>query len=155
MIHSTRRGNRQANDGACNGRGYRPFLAFLVPLVAVLGIVWAGEGRKNLRETFTFIAAALQASIVLSMVPAVLGGLVSSTMSGKSSRTLSSLASGWTRASFRLRRVHSGIATTTYAIGYMRGLYEHAQTRFYRFSQYPFRQRWYRVFSQLADHLFL
>ena len=46
----------------------RPFLAFLVPLVAVLGIVWAGEGRKNLRETFTFIAAALQASIVLSML---------------------------------------------------------------------------------------
>ena len=47
----------------------RPFLAFLIPLVGVIGIVWAGEGRKNLRETFTFIAAIAQASVVLSMVP--------------------------------------------------------------------------------------
>ena len=30
----------------------RPFLAFLVPLVAVIGIVRAGEDRRNLRETF-------------------------------------------------------------------------------------------------------
>ena len=112
----------------------RPFLAFLVPLVAVLGIVWAGEGRKNLRETFTFIAAALQASIVLSMVPAVLGGTCFEY----------NIWQVFTNVPLLLRVDGPGllfacvasilwIATTMYAIGYMRGLHEHAQTRFYSF----------------------
>lgn len=112
----------------------RPFLAFLVPLVAVLGIVWAGEGRKNLRETFTFIAAALQASIVLSMVPAVLGGTCFEY----------NVWQVFTNVPLLLRVDGPGllfacvasilwIATTMYAIGYMRGLHEHAQTRFYSF----------------------
>ena len=121
----------------------RPFLAFLVPLVAVLGIVWAGEGRKNLRETFTFIAAALQASIVLSMVPAVLGGTCFEY----------NIWQVFTSVPLLLRVDGPGllfacvasilwIATTMYAIGYMRGLHEHARPGSTRFSQYPFRQRW-------------
>ena len=32
----------------------RPLIAFVAPLVGVFGIAWAGEKRKNLRETFTF-----------------------------------------------------------------------------------------------------
>ena len=30
----------------------RPLIAFVAPLIGVIGIAWAGEKRKNLRETF-------------------------------------------------------------------------------------------------------
>jgi multicomponent Na+:H+ antiporter subunit D len=112
----------------------RPFLAFLIPLVGVIGIVWAGEGRKNLRETFTFIAAIAQASVVLSMVPEVLGGV----------NFEYNIWQVFTNVPLLLRVDGPGllfacvasilwIATTLYAVGYMRGLHEHAQTRFYAF----------------------
>ena len=112
----------------------RPFLAFLVPLVAVIGIVRAGEDRRNLRETFTFIAAIIQASVVLSMIPAVLGGVVFEF----------NMWQVFTNVPLLLRVDGPGllfasvasvlwIATSLYAIGYMRGLHEHAQTRFYSF----------------------
>jgi multicomponent Na+:H+ antiporter subunit D len=100
----------------------------------VLGIVWAGEKRKNLREIFTFVAAIAQASIVLSMVPAVLGGV----------NFEYNIWQVFTNVPLLLRVDGPGllfacvasvlwIATTVYAIGYMRGLHEHAQTRFYSF----------------------
>ena len=54
----------------------RPLVALLAPLIGVLGIVWAGEKRPNLRETFTFLAAGVQTSVVLSMIPPVLGGAI-------------------------------------------------------------------------------
>ncbi|MBN37284.1 MAG: cation:proton antiporter [Opitutae bacterium] len=112
----------------------RPFLAFIIPLVGVIGIVWAGEGRKNLRETFTFIAAIAQASVVLSMVPEVLGGV----------NFEYNIWQVFTNVPLLLRVDGPGllfacvasilwIATTLYAVGYMRGLHEHAQTRFYSF----------------------
>ena len=112
----------------------RPFLAFLVPLVGVVGIAWAGDGRENLRETFTFIAAVLQATIVLSMVPTVLGGAIFEYHVWQI----------FTNVPLLLRVDGPGllfasvasvlwIATTLYAIGYMRGLHEHAQTRFYSY----------------------
>ena len=50
----------------------RPLIAFVAPLLGVIGIVWAGEKRKNLRETFTFLVASIQATVVLSMVPILL-----------------------------------------------------------------------------------
>ena len=50
----------------------RPLIAFVAPLIGVLGIAWAGEKRRNLRETFTFLVAIIQASAVLSMVPILL-----------------------------------------------------------------------------------
>ena len=52
----------------------RPLIALVAPLIGLIGIVWAGEKRRNLRETFTFLAAIVQASAVLSMVPLLLGG---------------------------------------------------------------------------------
>ncbi len=51
----------------------RPLIALVAPLIGLIGIVWAGEKRRNLRETFTFLAAIVQASAVLSMVPLLLG----------------------------------------------------------------------------------
>ena len=112
----------------------RPFLSFVIPLIGVLGIVWAGERHKNLRETCTFIAAFAQAAVVLSMIPEVLGGVIFEYQ----------IWQVFTNVPLLLRVDGPGllfasvasvlwIATTLYAIGYMRGLYEHAQTRFYSF----------------------
>ena len=112
----------------------RPFLSFVIPLIGVLGIVWAGERHKNLRETCTFIAAFAQAAVVLSMIPEVLAGAIFEYQ----------IWQVFTNVPLLLRVDGPGllfasvasvlwIATTVYAIGYMRGLHEHAQTRFYSF----------------------
>ena len=112
----------------------RPLIAFVAPLVGVFGIAWAGEKRKNLRETFTFVVAIIQASAVLSMIPVILSGKI----------VEFHMWQVFTNVPLLLRVDGFGllfacvasvlwIATTVYAIGYMRGLHEHAQTRFYSF----------------------
>ena len=112
----------------------RPLIAFVAPLIGVLGIAWAGEKRKNLRETFTFLVATIQASVVLSMVPILLSGSIIEFQ----------IWQMFTHVPLLLRVDGFGllfacvasllwIATSVYAIGYMRGLHEHAQTRFYSF----------------------
>ena len=112
----------------------RPLIAFVAPLVGVFGIAWAGEKRKNLRETFTFLVAIIQASAVLSMIPIILSGKI----------VEFHIWQVFTNVPLLLRVDGFGllfacvasvlwIATTVYAIGYMRGLHEHAQTRFYSF----------------------
>jgi multicomponent Na+:H+ antiporter subunit D len=112
----------------------RPLIAFVAPLVGVLGIAWAGEKRKNLREAFTFLVAIIQASAVLSMIPIILSGKI----------VEFHIWQVFTNVPLLLRVDGFGllfacvasvlwIATTVYAIGYMRGLHEHAQTRFYSF----------------------
>ncbi len=112
----------------------RPLIALLAPAIAVVGIVWAGEKRPNLREAFTFLAGIVQAGVVLSMIPLVLAGSVLECH----------LWQIFTNVPLLLRVDGFGltfaavasvlwIATSLYAIGYMRGLHEHAQTRFYSF----------------------
>ena len=54
----------------------RPLIALLAPWVGMVGIIWAGEKRANLRELFTFVAASVQAAVVLSLVPIILSGAV-------------------------------------------------------------------------------
>ena len=54
----------------------RPLIALLAPWVGLVGIIWAGEKRPNLRELFTFIAASVQAAVVLSLVPLILSGAI-------------------------------------------------------------------------------
>jgi len=54
----------------------RPLIALLAPWAGIIGIIWAGEKRANLREMFTFIAASVQAAVVLSLVPIILSGAV-------------------------------------------------------------------------------
>ena len=112
----------------------RPLIALIAPWVGMIGIIWAGEKRPNLRELFTFVAASVQAAVVLSLVPIILSGAVVEFHI-------------WQIFSYvpMLLRVDGPgllfacvasllwIATTLYAVGYMRGLHEHAQTRFYSF----------------------
>ena len=112
----------------------RPLIALLTPLFAVVGITWASEKRPNLREAFTFLAGIVQAGVVLSMIPLVLAGNVIECH----------IWQVFTNVPLLLRVDGFGltfaavasvlwIATSLYSIGYMRGLHEHAQTRFYSF----------------------
>lgn len=112
----------------------RPLVALLTPLVGLLGIVWAGERRSDLREFFTFAAAIIQAGVVLSMVPLLLNGAIIEFQ----------IWQIFTHVPMLLRVDGPGllfacvasilwIVTTLYSVGYMRGLHEHAQTRFYSF----------------------
>jgi len=111
---------------------FKPFLAVLVTLVASALILLTGDKRKNLRELWTLAASVLKFAVVLSMVPQVLGGSILEF-------TLVTISPG---IDLQLRVDHFGlffgllasalwIATSCYSIGYVRGLNEHAQTRYF------------------------
>jgi multicomponent Na+:H+ antiporter subunit D len=111
---------------------FRPLLAVLVSLIAGCLILLTGERSKNLRETWTILASVVKVIIVSSMIPIVLQGKIIE-------YTIVSLAPG---LSLQFRVDAFGllfgilastlwIATSFYSIGYMRGLNEHAQTRYF------------------------
>ena len=112
----------------------RPLIALLAPWVGMIGIIWAGEKRANLREMFTFIAASVQAAVVLSLVPIILSGAVVEFHIWQIfSHVPMLLRVDGPGLLFACVASVLWIATTLYAVGYMRGLHEHAQTRFYSF----------------------
>lgn len=106
-------------------------IAILVPLFGAVAVMLTGEKRANLRETCSVVAAVLMFSIIASMVPDVLAGKtlhcglfkifpgVSVTLRADAFSMIFALAASflWILAAF-------------YSMGYMRGLKEHAQTRF-------------------------
>ena len=110
----------------------KPFLAVLVSILAVPLIV--ASRNPNLRETWTFIAAGLKFLIIASMVPLVLSG-------SQIEYTIATVIPG---VPIKLRVDPFGILfalvssflwiiTSVYSIGYMRGLNEHSQTRYFSF----------------------
>jgi multicomponent Na+:H+ antiporter subunit D len=110
----------------------RPLLAVLVTLIGAMLILFTGERHRNVREFWTILASVLKFSIVLSMVPFVLRGQMLEF-------TIIQLAPG---VALQLRVDQFGvffgvlasalwIATSVYSIGYVRGLNEHAQTRYF------------------------
>ena len=112
----------------------RPLIALLIPWVGMVGIIWVGEKRPNLRELFTFVAASIQAAVVLSLVPVILGGaIVEFHIWQIFSYVPMLLRVDGPGLLFACVASILWIATTLYSVGYMRGLHEHAQTRFYSF----------------------
>jgi len=110
----------------------RPFFAVLVTLIGALLIIFTGERHRNLREFWTILASLIKFGIVISMVPFVLDGKILE-------YTIISLTSG---VSLQFRVDPFGmffgvlasalwIATSVYSIGYVRGLNEHGQTRYF------------------------
>lgn len=108
----------------------RLLLAVLAPLIGA-GLVMVTGKKPNLRETCSFLAAATLFLVVASMVPCVRAGKTLYF-------TLFQLLPG---LSFALRADALSmifaatasflwILTVFYSAGYMRGLQEHAQTRF-------------------------
>ena len=110
-----------------------PLLAFLVSLVAVVPIVLSSH-RPNVRESWTILAGLIKFGLVLSMLPAVLAG---NTFEFTLWKILPQLSIQFRVDAmgmlFALVASLLWIATSVYSIGYMRGLKEHAQTRFYAY----------------------
>ncbi|MGM0605345.1 MAG: cation:proton antiporter [Halobacteriota archaeon] len=109
----------------------RPLAAVVVSLVAT-GLIIASYRRPNVREGWTILAAVSKFAIVASMFPGVLEGTIYVS-------TVGTILPG---VDFTLRADPLGmlfatlasllwIITSFYSIGYMRGLDEHGQTRYF------------------------
>lgn len=110
----------------------RPLLAVLVTFAGALLILFTGERNRNLREFWTVLTSISLFGIVISMVPFVLKGNILE-------YTIISLTKGIC-LQFRVDQFGMffgvlasalWIATSIYSIGYVRGLKEHAQTRYF------------------------
>ena len=116
-----------------NTTSFIPVLACLASLLAVLPIVLL-RSKPNLREGATFVAAFLKFGLVVSMVPTILAG---TTISYTLWEIVPNLTIGFRVDGlgmlFGLVASSLWIVTSLYSIGYMRGLKEHSQTRFYSF----------------------
>ena len=110
----------------------KPFLAVLVSLCVVPLLISARS--QNIRESWTFVAAAAKFLIVASMVPMVLNGIeivytVVEVIPGVAIKfRVDALGMLFALVSSSL-----WIVTSAYSIGYMRGLKEHSQTRYFCF----------------------
>ena len=109
----------------------RILLPVVITLIAPL-FVWLCRNDENRREAISFIAAALTFGSVLYMAPAVLRGevwyyKVTTILPGIS---IAFAADGLSMV-FGLIAPFLWFFVTSYNIGYMRGLNEHAQTRYY------------------------
>ncbi|NIB99002.1 proton-conducting transporter membrane subunit [Halobacterium sp. R2-5] len=109
----------------------RPLAAVLVSAVAVVPIL-ASRDRPNVREAWTVLAALAKFGLVASMVPAVLAGDVYATKLGQFvpyvEFTLRADALGLL---FAFLASTLWVVTSFYSIGYMRGLDEGHQTRYF------------------------
>jgi multicomponent Na+:H+ antiporter subunit D len=109
----------------------RPLAAVLVSAFAVVPIL-ASTGRPNVREGWTVLAAVCKLGLVASMVPAALRGDAFVTDLGPFvpyvEFTLRADALGLL---FALVASLLWLVTSFYSIGYMRGLDEHGQTRYF------------------------
>jgi len=109
---------------------YKLLIALLIPLLGTLGVMLKGD-KENIREAISSISSILLLLVVVSMLPAIwhgqtlrlhmfsiLPGVSVTLRADPMSMIFAIVASSlWTIAVF-------------YSMGYMRGLNEHAQTRF-------------------------
>jgi len=109
----------------------KPLLAVLVSLVAVALIVIPNQ-RPNVRESWTIMAAIAKFAIVFSMLPSVLQGsypeITLFTISPGISLALKVDSLGLI---FGLSASLLWILTSFFSIGYVRGVPEHKQTRYF------------------------
>jgi formate hydrogenlyase subunit 3/multisubunit Na+/H+ antiporter MnhD subunit len=109
----------------------RPLAAVLVSALAIPLIV-ASYRRPDLRESWTMLAALAKVAIVASMVPGVLAGDVFVTDMGTFVAGV-----GFVLRADALGMLFAALAsalwviTSLYSVGYMRGIDEHSQTRYF------------------------
>ena len=110
----------------------KPLLAVLVSLLSIPFIAYSRS--PNVREGWTFLAAIVKFGIVAAMLPAVLNG---KEISCALVEVLPGLSIAFRVDAFgmlfALVASFLWIITSVYSIGYMRGLDEHAQTRYFCF----------------------
>jgi len=110
----------------------KPLLAVLVSLLVTPILV--SSRAPNVREVWTFAAAGVKFLLVLSMLPTILKGTqivytVAEFLPGAAIKfRVDSLGMLFALVSSSL-----WIVTSAYSIGYMRGLNEHSQTRYFVF----------------------
>src|SRR5512133_1799450 len=115
----------------------RLLLAILAPLIGA-GLVILNGKRPNVREACSFIAAAVLFAITASMIPPVLQGkmlhltlfqLFPAHADGTGGLSFALRADALSMV-FAVSASFLWVLTVFYSAGYMRGLEEHAQTRF-------------------------
>ena len=134
----------------------RPLIALVAPWFGLIGIMLAGEKRANLRELITFAAASVQAAVVLSMLPIILGGsIIEFHIWQIFSYVPMLLRVDGPGILFALVASILWIATTLYSIGYMRGFMSMLKLDFILFCSLAICNYGSGFFGQPADHLFL
>ena len=116
---------------------WKLLFAVLVPLVGSLAVMLCGK-RPDLREGVSLVASVAMFGIILSMIPAVKSGdrlyldlfTVIPALSEKYRAVTLSLRADAFSMIFALVASFLWILAVFYSKGYMRGLNEHAQTRF-------------------------
>lgn len=112
---------------------FRPLLAVMVSMLVIPVLISSGK-KPNAREAWTFAAGLVKFGLIVSMLPAVLQG----------QEYIFTLSTPFPGVPIQLRVDALGmlfalvasflwIFTSLYSIGYMRGLNEHGQTRFFVF----------------------
>ena len=110
----------------------KPFIAVLVSILVVPILI--SSRNPNVRESWTFAAAVAKFLIIASMAPLIMGG-------NQIEYTLAEVLPGLSiqfkvdafGMLFALVASFLWIVTSAYSIGYMRGLDEHSQTRYFSF----------------------
>ena len=111
----------------------KPVLAITTSLLASIFIIVSKE-KPDLRESWTFLAGLLKLGIIASMAPVILSGAeivysVAEVVPGVAIRfRVDALGMLFALVSSSL-----WIVTSAYSVGYMRGLKEHSQTRYFCF----------------------
>ncbi len=109
---------------------YKLLIALLIPLIGTIGVMFKGD-NENIREGISSVSSLLLLLVVGSMIPAVLHGktLLFHMFTVLPGVTVTLRADGM---SMIFAIVASSLWTIAvfYSMGYMRGLNEHAQTRF-------------------------
>ncbi|MBS1264052.1 MAG: NADH-quinone oxidoreductase subunit N [Methanonatronarchaeales archaeon] len=109
----------------------RPLGAVLVSAIAV-ALILASRGRPDVRESWTLLASVAKFGTVASMVPGVLAGQVYVTDLGPFLPGVEfSLRADPLGLLFGLVASGLWLVTSLYSIGYMRGLDEGSQTRYF------------------------
>ncbi|MBX0285673.1 monovalent cation/H+ antiporter subunit D family protein [Halomicroarcula sp. F28] len=109
----------------------RPLAAVLVSALAI-PVILSLKSRPNVREGVTLLVAGSKLAIVASMVPGVLSGAVYVTeVVDLGNGLVFALRADALGILFGLLASLLWVVTSFYSIGYMRGLSEHAQTRYF------------------------
>lgn len=109
----------------------RPLLAVLTSLVAAVFIGFTPK-NQNLRETWTFLAAFIKFSLILSLLPLAMSGkVITFTFFEFLPDIYCQFRIDALGIYFALLSSALWIITSVYSIGYMRTLKEKQQTRFY------------------------
>ena len=118
-------------DDAQTYSSFLPLLAVVVSLAAVPAILLSGK-RPNIREFWTFLAAAIKFGLVLTLLPGALRGDSAEWVLFNMAPGVSfSLIADPAGVFFALVASGLWIVTSAYSVGYMRGHHEKKQTRYF------------------------